>query len=459
MSRNENLVETSEVENIAENVVETSEANNAGENLVETNEAGNVAIGGVDSIELAKEYGTPLIAYDAGMIRRQIRSFQRIFEESNVPHRIIYASKAFSSLAMYRLASESNIGCDVVSGGELYAALRGGMRPEMIEFHGNNKLPHELEYAVDSHIGCIVVDNFQEIRLLRRILNDRDQDMNVMLRVAPGIAAETHEYISTGQEKSQFGFDIRSGQAAEALQMMMAEPHFNVIGVHCHIGSQIFDVQGFIGAAKKMAFLLRDWHNEYGFNAQVLNLGGGFGIKYTENDDPLPPEDFVRTIIEVVNYKVNRFHLQMPAIWVEPGRALVGDAATTLYTVGSSKRVDGLCDYVSVDGGMGDNIRPALYHAKYEAMLANNPNAENTQVATVVGKYCESGDILVKDCPLPQTHPGDILAIPATGAYGYTMASNYNRNPRPAVVFCENGQSRLVIRRETYEDMLRCEVM
>ncbi len=426
--------------------------------LVDTNAAGHIAIGGVDALKLTQQYGTPLIAYDTGAIRRQIRSFQRVFEDLNIAHRVVYASKAFSSLAMYQLAAESNIGCDVVSGGELYAALKGGMRPEMIEFHGNNKLPHELEYAVDAQIGCIVVDNFQELHTLQAILADRQQTMRVMLRVAPGILAETHEYISTGQEKSKFGFDIRSGQAACALQEMLADDHLDVIGVHCHIGSQIFDVQGFIGAAKKMALLLRDWNQEFGFDAQVLNLGGGFGIKYTGEDDPLPAEEFVKTIIEVVEYKVNKYHLQMPAIWIEPGRALVGDAATTLYTIGSSKHVAGVCDYISVDGGMGDNIRPALYHAKYEALLADRPHAENTQVATVVGKYCESGDILVEDCPLPPTHPGDVLAVPATGAYGYTMASNYNRNPRPAVVFCENGESRLVIRRETYADMLRCEV-
>lgn len=426
--------------------------------LVDTNAAGHIAIGGVDALKLTQQYGTPLIAYDTGAIRRQIRSFQRVFEDLNIAHRVVYASKAFSSLAMYQLAAESNIGCDVVSGGELYAALKGGMRPEMIEFHGNNKLPHELEYAVDAQIGCIVVDNFQELHTLQAILADRQQTMRVMLRVAPGILAETHEYISTGQEKSKFGFDIRSGQAACALQEMLADDHLDVIGVHCHIGSQIFDVQGFIGAAKKMALLLRDWNQEFGFDAQVLNLGGGFGIKYTGEDDPLPAEEFVKTIIEVMEYKVNKYHLQMPAIWIEPGRALVGDAATTLYTIGSSKHVAGVCDYISVDGGMGDNIRPALYHAKYEALLADRPHAENTQVATVVGKYCESGDILVEDCPLPPTHPGDVLAVPATGAYGYTMASNYNRNPRPAVVFCENGESRLVIRRETYADMLRCEV-
>ena len=426
--------------------------------LVDTNAAGHIAIGGVDALKLTQQYGTPLIAYDTGAIRRQIRSFQRVFKDLNIAHRVVYASKAFSSLAMYQLAAESNIGCDVVSGGELYAALTGGMRPEMIEFHGNNKLPHELEYAVDAQIGCIVVDNFQELHTLQAILADRQQTMRVMLRVAPGILAETHEYISTGQEKSKFGFDIRSGQAARALQEMLADDHLDVIGVHCHIGSQIFDVQGFIGAAKKMALLLRDWNQEFGFDAQVLNLGGGFGIKYTGEDDPLPAEEFVKTIIEVVEYKVNKYHLQMPAIWIEPGRALVGDAATTLYTIGSSKHVAGVCDYISVDGGMGDNIRPALYHAKYEALLADRPHAENTQVATVVGKYCESGDILVEDCPLPPTHPGDVLAVPATGAYGYTMASNYNRNPRPAVVFCENGESHLVIRRETYADMLRCEV-
>lgn len=422
------------------------------------NEQGHLTIGGVDAVKLKQTYQTPLIAYDVSAIKEQINDFKKAFVAAGVKYRVVYASKAFSALAMYQLISAAGIGCDVVSGGELYAALKGGMDPKMIEFHGNNKLPDELRMAVKHQIGTVIVDNFHEIELLNHITQELDLPMNVMVRVVPGVEAETHRYIQTGQANSKFGFDITSGQAKRALQELLACPKLTVTGVHCHIGSQIFGVKGFELATQRMVALLKEWHDEFDFTAQVLNLGGGFGIKYTAADEPKPAVDFVKTIIQSVKANVAAADLPLPEIWIEPGRALAGEAATTLYTVGSRKDVDGVCHFVAVDGGMGDNIRPALYQAKYEAFVANKANAINEQIATVVGKYCESGDILVKNCPLPNTHPGDIIAIPATGAYGYTMASNYNRNPRPAVVFCENGKSRLVVRRETYADMLACEV-
>ncbi|MFT8836909.1 diaminopimelate decarboxylase [Liquorilactobacillus satsumensis] len=425
---------------------------------IEINEAGHLAVGGVDSLKLAAKYGTPLIAYDVAQIKAQIRRFKQAFIAAKVPYRVTYASKAFSALAMYQLISKEGLGCDVVSGGELYAALKGGMPPEKIEFHGNNKLPAELEMAVAAKIGCIVVDNFQEIAFLKQILAEKDATAAVVLRVAPGIEAETHKYISTGQENSKFGFDVRSGQAEKALKEMLAEPRMNVRGVHCHIGSQIFAAKGFLMAVQKMVSLLKDWHEKYDFTAELLNLGGGFGTRYTDADEPLPANEFVSQIITAVKEQITAAKLKFPEIWIEPGRALAGEAAVTLYTVGSRKDVEGVCHFVSVDGGMGDNIRPALYQAKYEAVVANKPRALKEQIVTVVGKYCESGDILVRDALLPITHPSDILAVLSTGAYGYTMASNYNRNPRPAVVFCEDGQDQLVIRRETYADLLNCDL-
>ena len=422
------------------------------------NEAGHLQIGGVDSLQLAHEYQTPLIAYDVSYIKKEIASFKDAFVKAGVKHRIVYASKAFSAKAIYRLLQQEGVGCDVVSGGELYAAIKSGMDPEMIEFHGNNKTPAELEYAIKENIGCIVVDNFYEIELIEKICASKNKVAHVVLRVAPGIEAETHKYISTGQSNSKFGFDLDSGQAQEALVQMIRSPWVEIRGVHCHIGSQIFSVDGFKMAAVKMVHLLRDWKEKYDFEARILNLGGGFGIKYSENDHPIGPVEFVRAIIQTVQAEIKKSELTLPEIWVEPGRSLIGEAATTLYTTGSMKKVPNLCNFIAVDGGMGDNIRPALYGAKYTAFLASDPYAPTTQVATVVGKYCESGDVLVSDQELPEVKPGDILAMPATGAYGYSMASNYNRNGRPAVVFCEDGHAKLVLKRETYADMMNLEV-
>lgn len=415
-------------------------------------------VGGVNALKLAANYGTPLIAYDVGAIKQQIQSFREAFIRAGIKYRIVYASKAFSSLAMYRLLANEGVGCDVVSGGELYAALRGGISPAMIEFHGNNKTPAELAEAISQGIGCIVVDNFYEIELLEKICEAQQRTVKVSLRVAPGIEAETHQYIATGQSNSKFGFDLDSGQAEQALKQLLHSKYLQVIGVHCHIGSQIFAIAGFQMAAAKMIDVLQRWQEKYAFEAQILNLGGGFGIKYITADQPLKPAEFVSAIITTVQQEAQKKHLQLPEIWIEPGRSLVGEAGTTLYTVGSTKTVPGICNFVAVDGGMGDNIRPALYGAQYSAYLAKNLQEKATQVATIVGKYCESGDVLVKQQKLPAVQAGDVLAITSTGAYGYSMASNYNRNGRPPVVFCESGHDKLVLKRETYADMLSLEV-
>ena len=418
------------------------------------NEQGHVAIGGVDTLDLAKQFGTPLVAYDVSAIRNQIHHFQSVFEDNHVSYEVSYASKAFASIAMFQVINEEGGHIDVVSGGELYTAIKAGFPMERVSFHGNNKSAAELEMAVDNHVGVIMLDNFHEIELLQSILHEKQATINVMLRVTPGISAHTHEYDQTGQVDSKFGFDIQSGQAFEALEKVLTIDSMNMLGIHAHIGSQIFEVNGFEMAAKKLIDTLAEWKSKNGYEAKVLNVGGGFGIRYTESDDPIAPEQFVDAIIKTVKAESAERMLTTPAIWIEPGRSIVGPAGYNLYTVGSRKDVPGIEPYVTVDGGMGDNIRPALYQADYEAVLASDPTKKPDETVRVAGKYCESGDILIKNQPLPATHPGDVLVMLATGAYGYAMASNYNRNPRPAVVFCENGEAKLVIKRETFADLV-----
>lgn len=418
------------------------------------NAAGHLTIGGCDALELAHEYGTPLVVYDVAQIRQQIRSFRKVFEENNVDYAVSYASKAFAAIAMYQVAAVEQAHVDVVSAGELYTAIKAGFPMDRVSFHGNNKSRAELEMAVDHHVGTIMIDNFHEIDLLAAVLEAKDASINVMLRITPGISAHTNKYIQTGQVDSKFGFDLQSGQADDALQRALANPRMKMQGLHAHIGSQIFELAGFEGVAKKLVEVAAHWHDEYGYEAKVINVGGGFGIRYVSADHPLRPEEFVDAIIKAIKRETGAKGLSMPAIWIEPGRSIVGPAGYNLYTVGSRKDVPGLKPYVTVDGGMGDNIRPALYQAEYETVLASNPQAPIKEHVRLAGKYCESGDILAQDQGLPATKPGDVLAMLDTGAYGYSMASNYNRNPRPAVVFAENGKNQLVIKRESLADLI-----
>ncbi|MFT8400852.1 MAG: diaminopimelate decarboxylase [Lentilactobacillus diolivorans] len=419
-----------------------------------TNQAGHLEIGGCDTLDLAKEYGTPLVVYDVKSIRDQIHHFQKVFEDNDVDYAVSYASKAFACIAMFQLINQEHGHIDVVSGGELYTAIQAGFPMDHVSFHGNNKSREELEMAVDHQIGVIMLDNFHEIDLLKQVLEERNSHINVMLRVTPGVSAHTHEYDQTGQVDSKFGFDLKSGQARQALDQVLADPRMTMLGIHAHIGSQIFEVKGFEMAATTLVDTLGDWHEEIGYTAKVVNVGGGFGIRYTQADDPIAPEMFVDAIVKAIKKRTHELGLPMPAVWIEPGRSIAGPAGYNLYTVGSRKDVPGIRSYVTVDGGMGDNIRPALYQAKYEAVLAKNPKAPIKETVRVAGKYCESGDILIQKQDLPATQPGDVLAMLATGAYGYAMASNYNRNPRPAVVFVENGHSQVAIKRESFEDLV-----
>lgn len=426
------------------------------------NPAGHLTIGGCDALDLAQEFQTPLVVYDVSKIRQTFQELHATFEAANVDYVISYASKAFATIAMYQVVKQEHAHIDVVSGGELFTAMQANFPMANISFHGNNKSYEELTMAVDQEVGMIVVDNFTEIKMLQEILRTHATTANILLRITPGISAHTHEYIQTGQADSKFGFDLASGQADQALQEVLADEHFNVCGIHAHIGSQIFESTGFVEEAKILVKTLAEWQTKYQFTAQVLNLGGGFGIRYTQADEPQAPHAMLTTVINAVkaavNEAVNEANLTMPAIWIEPGRAIVGPAGYSLYQVGTRKDVPGIEPYITVDGGMGDNIRPALYQAEYEAVLAKSPQAPTTQTARLAGKYCESGDILIEHQALPDVSQGDIIAMLATGAYGYSMASNYNRNGRPAVVFAENGVAKVVVRRESYQDLVALDV-
>lgn len=410
-----------------------------------------VKIAGVAATDLAKEYGTPLYVYDVPQMRQQMRDFKQAFENRDVAFAVSYASKAFATVAMYEVVKQEGLHLDIVSGGELYTARRADFPMENISFNGNNKSAEELQMAIDYGVGTVIVDNFYELNMLEDLLKQANKTQDVLLRVSPGISAHTHEYISTGQVDSKFGFDVDSGQMVEAVKLALASEHLNVLGLHAHIGSQIFEEAGFQGVATRLVELAE----QAGFVPKVLDVGGGFGIRYTEDDQPLPPTTLVDDIITSIETATQARDLPMPEIWIEPGRSIAGPSGYSLYTVGSRKDLPGMRHYVAVDGGMGDNIRPALYQADYEAELAEPADDREAESVRLVGKYCESGDILIDEQTLPKLEPGDVVVMNATGAYGYSMASNYNRNPRPGVVFVENGQSQEVVQRETYADMVR----
>lgn len=419
------------------------------------NEKGHLEIGGLDTVELAEQYGTPLYIYDVEMIRKNCRSFVDTFKKLNVKAKVSYASKAFSSIAILQVIEEEGLGLDVVSDGELYTAIKANFPPEKIQFHGNNKSIEELEMAIDYNVGTIIIDNFYEIQLLDQLTKEKNKQLDVLFRLTPGIESETHRYIMTGNEDSKFGFNIQNGQADEAFKLLHNHSHIRLKGIHTHIGSQIFTTESFTLATNLLFNVLENWNQEFGFIPEVINLGGGFGIRYTEDDDPLPNEQYVEAIIKQVKEEANRLQMSMPEIWLEPGRSIVGNTAITLYRVGSMKHIEGVRKYVSVDGGMTDNIRPALYDAKYEAVIANKANKQPVETVSIAGKACESGDMLIWDLPVPQVEHGDLIAVFSTGAYGYSMASNYNRLRRPAVVFVENNKATLVVKRESLDDIIK----
>lgn len=426
-------------------------------NNMKVDDLNHLVIGGVSAVEISKKYGTPVNVYDLTLIKEKIKTFKNAFSKYENKTQVAYASKAFSSLALFEVLAEEDVSLDVVSGGELYLALKAGFEKSRIHFHGNNKSYEELKTAISEQIGCIVVDNFYEIVMIEKLVNELNVTIDILLRVTPGVEAHTHEYITTGQADSKFGFDLASGQVDQAIKQIKEIENINMIGLHSHIGSQIFEVEGYEIVIEKLLQKASEWKKMYDFNLKVLNVGGGFGIKYTDDDSPLPLDKYAKAIIRSVRTHSAANNLNLPEIWIEPGRSIVGEAGTTLYTVGTEKDIPQIRKYVSVDGGMADNIRPALYQAKYSGVLANKVVNLNEEVVSIAGKACESGDMLMWDVVLPQPKPGDILAMFSTGAYGYAMASNYNRLTKPAVVLIENGNDFLAIRRETVEDYLKLE--
>jgi diaminopimelate decarboxylase len=403
------------------------------------NERGHLEIGGCDVVELAKRHGTPAYVYAEDDMRARARSYVEAFEARTDDFEVIYASKALPITAAYRAMAEEGLSVDVASGGELYLALKGGVDPQRIFMHGNNKSEAELRYAFESGIGYLVLDSFAEIERSERLLS-RSQD--VLIRVTPGIKPSTHSYVQTGQLDSKFGFGLEDGQAAEAVRRVRESQRLNLVGIHAHIGSQIFELEPYARTVELLAGFID-------FDCRLLNVGGGLGIAYTADDQPASIDDYVDTKVRAVRQAFD----PVPRIMIEPGRSLVGNAGVTVYRIGTVKEIPGVRTYVSVDGGMSDNLRPMLYGSRYDAAIADRPEAEGTSLATIAGMHCESGDILIRDVALADPREGDVLVTPATGAYGYAMANNYNGVPRPPVIFCRDGESRVVVRRETYEDL------
>ncbi|MDG4804979.1 diaminopimelate decarboxylase [Micromonospora sp. WMMD980] len=417
--------------------------------------AGALTAAGLDVRDLAAEFGTPAYVLDEDDLRERCREFRSAFPDADV----YYAGKAFLCRAVVRMIAEEGMFLDVCTGGELATALSAGMPPERIGFHGNNKSVSELTRAVDAGVGRIIVDSSDEIDRLNALARERHVRPRVLLRVTVGVEAHTHEFIATAHEDQKFGFSLAGGAAAAAAFRILDEDVLELRGLHSHIGSQIFDASGFEVSARRVLALQAQIRDARGVELPELDLGGGFGIAYTTQDDPASPHDLAKRLRKIVDGECAAENLAVPHLSVEPGRAIVGPAVFTLYQVGTVKDLDGLRTYVSVDGGMSDNIRTALYDASYSATVANRTSAAPPLLARVVGKHCESGDIVVKDEFLPaDVQPGDLVAVPGTGAYCRSMASNYNHVPRPPVVAVRDGSARVIVRRETEDDLLALDV-
>ena len=424
------------------------------------NEAGHLTIGGVDTVELAKKHGTPLYVLDEDVIRQQCRTYReaaiKYFGADALP---LYASKALCFTGIYKLAAEEGMGIDCVSGGELYTAKRAGFPAERIYFHGNNKTDRDICDAMDMGVGTFVVDNEDELYAVSREAVRRGTSQRILLRITPGIDPHTHRAIVTGNVDSKFGNAIVTGQAMDIVQKAISADGIDLAGLHCHIGSQIFEIEPFADAAKIMTEFIARIKSECSFEIRELNLGGGLGVRYTEYDREIDYADCIRQIAEIVTSLCEKNGVKMPRVILEPGRSLVAASGLTLYTVGSVKEVKGFRNYVSVDGGMPDNPRYALYQSQYTALVANRARAPRDYRATLAGRCCESGDLLGENMKIQTAKRGDILAVLVTGAYNHSMASNYNRLPRPPVVMVKDGVARLAVKRETFEDLCRNDIL
>ena len=424
------------------------------------NDKHHLVIGKNDTVDLAKKYGTPLYVLDEDLIRKNCRVYKEAMDKYYGGNGLVlYANKAFCSLYTCRIVAEEGLGADVVSGGELYTAIKAGFPMDKIYFHGNNKTEEELEMAVENGVGHIICDNIYELKMLNDIAKKHGVVQSIMFRIKPGIDAHTHSFIRTGQIDSKFGVALENGEAFEIYQMAHEMSNVNPDGIHCHIGSQIFDIEPFTQAAEVMMNFAGDLKDKLGLEIKKLNLGGGYGIRYTENDDPVPYDEYIKHVSETVKETAKKREIEIPFILMEPGRSIIAPAGITLYTVGGIKDIKNVRKYVSVDGGMGDNPRYILYESEYDAVVANKADAEKTQKVTIAGKCCESGDILAKDIMMPEIEVGDTLAVLATGAYNYSMASNYNRIPRPAVVGERDGESRVLVKKKSLENIKRNDVM
>ena len=422
----------------------------------DVNDRDHLTIGGADAVELAKTYGTPAYILDENVVRENCRIYKeaaaKYFGADALP---LYASKALCFTAIYRIAAEEGLGVDCVSGGELYTALRAGFPAERIYFHGNNKTDRDICDAMDMGVGTFVVDNMDELAALSTEAVRRGKTQRILLRITPGIDPHTHRAIVTGNVDSKFGSAIVTGQAMEIVKAAIAAEGIDLAGIHCHIGSQIFDLEPFSDAASIMIRFIAEIKNTLGYEIRELNLGGGLGVRYTEYDRTIDYAAAIRDIAAIVTGFCRENGIAMPRVILEPGRSLVAAAGATLYTVGSVKEIPGFRKYVSVDGGMPDNPRYALYQSRYTALIANHASAPRNERVTIAGRCCESGDLLGEDMELSEATRGDILAVLVTGAYNYSMASNYNRLPRPPVIMVRDGVSRVAVRRETYEDLVR----
>ncbi len=421
---------------------------------MEVDEKGRLKIAGHDLNQIADKYDTPLYIFDEQEIRANCQAYREAFEKWYPNSETIYASKAFMSLSLAKIIEDEGLGLDVVSGGELYTALKADFPVKKIYFHGNNKTPEEIKLALDEDIGYFVVDNDYELDLLNQLAGEADKNAKILIRVTPGIEAHTHSYIQTGQVDSKFGLGVQNGLALAAIKKANKMDNLAVEGIHCHIGSQIFKLESFAKAVDIMLEFVADVKSEAGVVLNQLNLGGGIGIPYTKDESKPNIDEYAKIVSEAIKEKCEEIDIPLPKIINEPGRSIVGTAGSTLYQVGSVKEIPEVRKYVAVDGGMTDNIRPALYEAEYEAALVNKVEQEPEEEVTIVGKCCESGDVLIRDIKLPKVETGDLLLISCTGAYGYSMSNNYNGIPRPGVLLLNENEANMIIEPENYDYLI-----
>ena len=426
---------------------------------LDINEKGHLMLGGCDAVDLAAQFGTPLYVMEEDKIRAVCKGYVSAIDGYKGGGKALFAGKAFMTTAMCKIVQSEGLGLDVVSGGELYVAMNAGVDLKNVYLHGNNKTPADLRMAVEAGIGRIVIDSANEIQLLAAIAKELGCVQDVSVRIKPGIEAHTHEYIKTGQVDSKFGFGIGDGQGMQAVRDILAQQSLNLVGMHCHIGSQIFELQPFRDAVDVMLSYMLKVKEETGYMFSEINFGGGYGIHYTAEDAPLKPHEYVKTMLDELTLLCDEKGIEPPFFVIEPGRSIAGEAGTTLYTIGDIKTIPDIRTYVSVDGSMADNPRPALYQAVYTCALAGNMNAPDETVVSIAGRTCESGDMLIWNTKLPETKAGDILAVFSTGAYNYSMASNYNKLPHPAVVLVKDGRAELMVKRQTYDDLIKNDVV